>query len=248
MKYLVVCLGLLAVLTGCATTTAAPDEKQQAEIHYKMSVAHMQARNTTLALKELLTAVSYDPESSTIQAALAQAYQKKNAYVHAERHYLKALELSDNDPRYQNNLATLYLDTERWDDAIDYFGRAAGNLLFVDAHIAAAGKGYASFKKQDYVAALAAFDESIGLAPRYAEAHFLKSRVYQQQGVSDMLEIELRRAIEIRPQFLQARYELGTLLLESGQFDEAKTEFELIVNFAETSDWGVKAKRALKTL
>jgi Tfp pilus assembly protein PilF len=248
MKYLIVCLGLFAVLTGCAATTTPSNEKQQAEVHYKMSVVHMQANNPTLALKELLAAVSYDPENSKIHAALSQAYKQKKAYVQAERHYLKALELSDNDPRYQNNLAALYLDMERWDDAIVYFGKAADSLLFVDAHKAAAGKGYAYFKKQDYGAALAAYDEAIELSPRFAEGHFFKSRVYQQQMNMDMVEIELRRAIELKPKFLQAHYELGMLLLDAGQLPEAVAELELTVNFAETSDWGVKAKRALKTL
>jgi Tfp pilus assembly protein PilF len=235
-------------LTGCVAATTVSDEKKQSEVHYKMSIAHMQAGSTTLALKELLTAVSYDPESSTIHAALAQAYQKKKAYPQAERHYLKALELSDNDPRYQNNLATLYLDMQRWEDAVIYFDKAAENLLFVDAHIAAAGKGYAYFRMDDYDAALAAYDEAIGLSPRYAEAHFLKSRIYQQLDEVDMVELELRRAIEVKPQFLQARYELGMLLLEEQQMAEAISEFDLIINFAENSDWGVKAKRALKSL
>jgi Tfp pilus assembly protein PilF len=248
MKYLVVCFSLLTVLTGCVTTPSVPNEKQQAEVHYKVAVAHLQAGNSTLALKELLTAVSYDPERSKIHVALAQAYQQKRAYEQAERHYLKALELSENDPSYQNNLATLYLDMERWDDAIAYFGEAAENLIFVDAHISAAGKGYAYFKKNDNGAALSAYDEAIALAPRYAQAHFLKSRIYQQQGDIDMVELELRKAIEIRPQFLQARYELGMLLLDAQQLTDATAEFELIVNLAENSDWGVKAQRVLKTL
>ena len=121
------------------------------------------------------------PENAAIHAALAQVYQKKKAYVQAERHYKRALELSDPDPLYQNNLATLYLDLQRWDDAIEYFDKAATNLLFVNAHIAAAGKGYASFMKKDYPAALAGFDEALGLAPRYAQAHYLKSKVYAEQ-------------------------------------------------------------------
>ena len=63
-----------------------------------------------------------------------------------------------------------------------------------------------------------------------------------------MTEVELRKAIEVAPQFLQARYELGMLLLDAGNETEARNEFELIVNFSENSSWGIKAKKALKVL
>ncbi len=248
MKFLVACFCFALMLTGCAPATKVADNKQQADSHYKMAVAHLQANNPTLALKELLAAVQNDPENSAIHAALGQVYQRKKAYLQAERHYLRALELSDNDPRYQNNLATLYLDLQRWDEAIDYFDKASRNLLFIDAHVAAAGKAYALFKKEDYASALKGYDEALGLAPRYAEAHYLKSRVYLAMENSEMAEYELRQAIDIVPQFLQARYELGMMLLEQGKPEEAKNEFQLIVNFAENSEWGVKAKKILKTL
>ena len=118
-------------------------KSQQADAHFKMGISHLQGNNPTMALKELLLAVKDDPRNSAMHAALAQAYQLKKAYPQAEQHYLQAIKLSDNDPRFNNNIATLYLDMEQWDKAISYFDVAASNLLFMNAHVALTGKGYA---------------------------------------------------------------------------------------------------------
>ncbi|MDA3903543.1 MAG: tetratricopeptide repeat protein [Desulfuromusa sp.] len=241
----IIMLGLFACVP---VSQEAQQELNQADVHYKLAMAHLQGDNPTLALKELLVAVEQDPKNSSIQVALAQTYQRKKAYPQAEKHYLKALELSDNDPRYQNNLASLYLDLGEWDKAIHYFDQASMNLLFVNAHVAVAGKGYAYFKKMDYPTALNYLNESIILAPRFASAYFLKSEVYQAMGDSDQEKISLQRAIEIAPQFTRARYQLAVLLLEDNLVDEAVEQLKTIIEYSPTSELGHKAKGLLKSL
>ncbi len=133
-------IALIIFLTACVPVKQEPaSDKHQADVHYKLAMAHLQGDNPTMALKELLVAIKQDPENSAIVVALAQTYQRKKAYSLAETAYLKALQLSDNDPQYQNNLASLYLDMKQWDKAIHYFDLAAQNLLFVNAHVAVAG-------------------------------------------------------------------------------------------------------------
>ena len=67
------------------------------------------------------------------------------AFPDAERHYLRAVRLDRDNPLYQNNLAALYLDMERWDDAISHFRKAADNLLFTNPEVALTGIGYAYY-------------------------------------------------------------------------------------------------------
>ncbi len=226
----------------------AQKDHNQADIHYKLALAHLQGDNPTLALKELLVAVQQDPQNSSIQIALAQTYQRKKAYLLAEEHYLKALDLSDNDPRYQNNLASLYLDMKKWDKAIEYFDHASMNLLFVNAHVAVAGKAYAYLQKKDYSTALEYSTEAIVLAPRYAAAYFLKSEIYQAMGDIDQEKSSLQRAIDIAPHFFRARYQLAVLLLQEGSSEKAEEQLKTILEFSPKSEIGYKAKGLLKSL
>ncbi|MDX2494783.1 MAG: tetratricopeptide repeat protein [Desulfuromusa sp.] len=245
----IVTIVLTFLLFACVPVKQeSQQDYHQADVHYKMALAHLQAENPTLALKELLIAVKQNPQNSSIQVALAQTYQRKKAYPQAETHYLKALKLSDNDPRYQNNIATLYLDIKEWDKAINYFDKASKNLLFVNAHVAMVGKGYAYFKKMDYPAALNCYNEAIQLAPRYSSAYFLKSEVYHTLGDVELEKTALQRAIELAPQFIQARYQLAVLLLQENSLEEATQQLEVILEFSPTSELGSKARKLLNSL
>ena len=240
---------VLFSLFACAPVSKKTQmEHNQADVHYKMALAHLQGDNPTLALRELLIAVKQDPQNSSIHVALAQTYQRKNAYPLAEKHYLKALDLSDQDPRYLNNLASLYLDMEKWDEAITYFDQASMDLLFVNAHVAVAGKAYAYFKKMDYQSALKFSTEAIKIAPRYASAYFLKSEICRAMGDIDREKFNLQRTIDIAPQFLRARYQLAVLLLEENSMEEAAIQLRTILEFSPTSELGYKAKGLLQSI
>jgi len=243
---------ILSLLTLISCVPISPEDQktdfERADTHYRVALANLQANNPTGALSELLSAVKLNPENAVIQVTLAQTYQKKKAYPQAEKHYLKALQLSDNDPRYQNNLASLYLDMEEWDKAIYYFDQAAHNLLFVDTPVSIAGKGYAYFKKNDFQMALGYLNESIELAPRYASPYFFKSMIYHAMGNTDKEKIALQRAIKIEPKFLEPRYQLALLLAKENLLDEASEQLEAIIEYSPSTAMSFKAEDLLKTL
>jgi len=239
----------LLFLAACAgANPQAENDKQQAAVHYKLGVSNLQANNPSLAIKELQIAAREDPQDSSIHAALAQAYQLKKAFPEAERHYLKALELSNNDPKFQNNLGALYLDMGLWDKAIEYFDKAASNLLFLNPYIAITGKGYAYLKKNDLASALLNFQEAISIAPGYARAHLLLSEVFHEQGKTDLERRSLERAVDVAPQYVEAHYKLGVLLLKQNEMDRATKKFRTIMEIAPESDWGQKATDMLRAM
>lgn len=251
MRLLLLLFSLLSlVMVACAPVQdgASRNPEQQAQVHYKLAMAHLQSNNPTLALKELLSAVRYDPDNDAIHVALAQAYQQKKAYRQAEKHYLEALRLSDDDPRYQNNLGSLYLDMQQWEQAIAYFDQAAANLLFMNAHVAVTGKAYALYRLGKYPEALEAFREANSLAPGYAPAHYYQSRVYRELEQPDKERRSLRETLRQAPQFLAARFRLAELHVAQRQPDKARQELETILKFAPSSEWGRRAEELLQTL
>lgn len=247
---LIVCLFVVTSLFACVPVEQKSQQKQaqQADVHYKLGVSHLQGNNPTLALKELLIAVKNGPENSAIHASLAQAYQLKKAYSLAEQHYLQALTLSDNDPRYENNLASLYVNMEEWDKAIEYFDKAASNLLFLNPHIALTGKGYAYLMKQDYPAALLQFEEVIAIAPRYAQAYFFQSETYLAMDKPALARRALEQAVDVAPGFVQAIYQLGVMALKEQQEKDAVARFDRVVELAPNSEWGMKSTEMLRAI
>lgn len=250
MRFLMM-LGVVAMLGlgGCvAATSKADDDKHQADVHYKLAVAQLQASNPTAALRELLRAVELDPKNSSIRVALAQAYQQRRAYPESEKQYLEALALSGNDPRYQNNIASLYLDMGQWDKAIGYFEQAAGNLLFDSPQVAMTGMGYAYLQKQDYDTALKTFREVSALYPNYAPAFYYQAEVYRLTADERLEKVALQRTVDLAPDFIQARYRLAVQLVKEKNHAQARQQLKTIINFAPESDEGRNAVELIKTL
>jgi len=236
---------LIALLVGCVSSI---NKQPKAMPHYTLGLSFLQSDNPTLALREFLKAVELNPKNPQVHAALARAYQYKKAYALAEQHYIKALAYSDNDPKYQNNLAALYISMERWDQAIDYFQKASENLLFMRPELAKMGKGYAYYRKGDYPEALQAYREAESIAPRQATLHFHVGETYAALGQLDLAVASYEKALLYAPTYSEARYQLAVLLLKGQHIAEARDLLTAIVEQDPLSDWGMKANDFLKAL
>lgn len=236
---------LIVLLLGCASSS---NKQPKAMPHYTLGLSFLQSDNPTLALREFLKAVEENPRSPQVHAGLARAYQIKKAYALAEQHYIQALKFSKNDPKYQNNLAALYISMERWDQAIVYFQKASANLLFMHSELALMGKGYAYYRKGDYPAALQAYREAEMISPRLAVLHFHVGETYVALGQNDLAIASYEKALLFVPAYSEARYQLAVLFLKEQRMDDAKRLLTMIVAEDPMSDWGMKAKTFLDSL
>lgn len=241
----VVLLIVVVLLVGCG---AAKKRRKEAEAHHILGVSYLRERNPTLALKEFLLAEEANPRGVDIQAALGQAYHLKKAYAEAERHYLRALELSQEDPRFQNNLADLYLSMERWDDAIRLFREASSNLLFSNPEVALTGMGYAYFQKGEYLDAVTAFKEALAHQPRYPQAHLRLGEAYYALEKTGLAIEAFQQALSIAPNYVLAHYRLGLAYVKQRQTDRAVASFREVVRTAPDSEAAKLAADYLKLL
>src|SRR5512139_2549800 len=191
---LAVVLSLLLVACAPSPTSKAG---QEAKSHYLLGASALAENNPTLALQEFLLAEQANSWDADIHAGLGRAYLQKGAYELAEKHFKKAISLSDGKPQYYNNLGALYLTMERYDGAIAAFQKAADNLLFATPEIAWAGIGSAHYHKQDYPAAERAYRRALELNPRYAQAHFRLGELYYQQERFSEAGNAFGRAVEL---------------------------------------------------
>ena len=171
-------IALLVLMVACVPVEEKRSAAEDAKYHYLLGVTALNEQNQTEALKEFLLAEKFDDEDPEIQAGLAQAYWQKKAFALSEEHFIQAIEVSDDDPKYYNNLGALYLSIERYDDAITAFRTAADNLLFDRPEIAWTGIGLAYFHKQDYPAAQRAYEKAMDLNPSYQIPLFRLGELY----------------------------------------------------------------------
>lgn len=239
---------MLMILPACVPVEKTKSDSSKADYHYMMGVSALNEQNPTEALKELLQAEKFNSKDPEIQNALAQAYYSKQALDLAEEHFKRAIALSNKEPKYINNLGALYLDMERYDDAINAFQEAADNLLFDRPEIAWTGIGWANFQKQDYPAAERAYQKAIAANPRYFMAPFhLGELYYSQDRPVEALEM-FTRTTQLAPDFADGYYWQGLVYMKTKEPAKAKNAFLEVIRLAPKSESARLAANYLKII
>lgn len=238
---------VLVLLLPVACTPVA-DVKKDASVHETLGFSYLQEGNPTKALKEFLLAVEDDPENPDIRSGLAQAYHRKKAYELAEEQYLKALEYSHGDPKIRNNLGALYLDMQRWEDALRHFRLAADNLLFGSPEVARTGMAVAQIKLGKYIDAVESCQRALQINPQYPQARLYLGEAYDALDKPDLAIVEYRKAVVFVPNYLEAHYRLGMSYMRQKKMKEARDEFSRVIDIAPESDRGRLASQYLKLL
>lgn len=238
----------LGLWLAACTTSSSQSPRQEARSHYLLGASALAENNPTLALQEFLKAERADSRDADIQAGLAQAYLQKRAYDLAEKHYKRAIDLSDDAPQHYNNLGALYLTMERYDDAIPAFRKAADNLLFPTPEIAWTGIGLAYFKKHDYLAAESYYNKARELNPRYAQVQFRLGELFYGQDRPVEAVAAFARAVELAPRMVDAQYWLGLAAMKTRDNERARKAFEETIKLAPDSEQARLSKNYLKIL
>ncbi len=235
-------------LMACVPVEPSLSDSKNAEYHYTLGVASLNEQNPTEALKEFLEAEKYDARAPKIQAGMAQAYWIKQAHGLAEEHFLRAIELSEDDPKYYNNLAALYLSMERYDDAIIAFRTAADDLLFDRPELAWEGIGLANFQKQDYSAAERSYRKSMEINPNYYMTPFrLGELYYNQDRPVEALDMFIL-SVSLAPNFARGHYWQGLVYMKMKETEEAKQAFLEVVRLVPHTETARLAGNYLKII
>lgn len=79
-------------------------------------------------------------------------------------------------------------------------------------------------------AALRKLGAALSLNPNYAEAHYYAAKAFELQGepVEEIIR-EYKKAIELKPEFVEARQDLGLTYFGMGDYEGTRREFEKII-------------------
>jgi|JTFP01.1.fsa_nt_gb Tfp pilus assembly protein PilF len=243
IKFLKWCLLILPLLaSGCAPAGGKGlSMSDNAQVQYTLGVAELKNNNPTSALASFLEAEKLDRRNPDIQEGLAQAYHRKKAYAEAEKHYLNAIRMRPDEPRFHNNIGTLYLDMQRPDEALTYLEKAVNNLLFPSPEIPLTGIGIARFLKSDYLGAVSAYREALGKNPQYVEAYLRLGEVLSVLGQVDRALVEYRKALVLSPQYGRLHFLMGLAFMKNGDMQKARQSFTRVTELIPESELGLRA-------
>jgi len=240
MRYgtLLTALVVVSALTGCVATSSSG---RPASYHYQMGVSYLEERNYTAALTDLSEAEKMDPNNAELQYNLGRALTGKRRLDLAEQRFLRALALRPNYSEARNDLGVLYLETSRWDNAIQQFRAVKDDLFYPRHDHALINLALAYLGKGDHSSAMEELQIVRASDPRSPVVKVSVGRVLFAQGKTQQAVDEYRRAIEIAPDYSQAYFHLGLALMKQSKLSAARDAFKEVVRIAPDSGVGHSA-------
>lgn len=236
---------IASMLFGCASS------KQKAkdfEVHFMLGVSYLRANDPTSALKEFLLAEAIEQDDAPLQAALGQTYFMKKLFTDSENHYRQAVDLDRNNPKFENNLAALYMEMERWQDAQVLFKKAALNPLFSQAEVAWTGYGYAAFKSGDHLKAIDSYMKAINANVRYPQAYVRRGEAFAALGKPGKAIADYQHALKLYPNYPLAHFNLALVHMNLKEKRLARKHFGEVARLVPESDLGRQSKSYLLIL
>ena len=120
-KKILITLGFLLFLLGCATSPKEENEMKKAEILYNIGTTKLQNGEYTQGLSSLMKAYELSPDSSKINNNLGMAYYLKDSLPNAGKHFKKAVDIDPKNIDALNNLASYYFRVNNITKAKDIY-------------------------------------------------------------------------------------------------------------------------------
>lgn len=238
----------LIVGYGCASASRQSAPSEQPMERYTRALQYLAIGAGEAAVHELTEAVKAEPTNAEFHNTLAFAYHYEGRYQFALTHYARALELAPVYAEARVNLAALYLDLARWDDAIAQGREALKITTYQNPEKAYNNIGLAYLGKGDLISARRALRDALAFHDNFPEAHRNLGTIYFQQGQVDDAIREFREALRLRSNYPEALVDLGVANLERGNKTEAAAQFQRVIQLDPESELAELAKWYLGTL
>ena len=173
-----------------------------------------------LAISDFTKVLEIRPDFAEAYRYRGYAYNIEGQYDKAISDFTKVIEFVGTDPKqFMADLnGELAYDVK---DIADEHPQAVQTISNVIKAFASKNRGFAYASKGDYDLAIADFTASIEIAPKYAEAYFLRGSAYGDKGNRDLAIADYTRAIDIDPNLNQAYNNRAILYYEKGDYDNA---------------------------
>jgi len=237
---------LVSTLHGCAGNQAAV--KERARVLRNLGGSLVQDGDLRGGLEKLLEAAELDPKDSETQHELALAYRDLGEYQLALVHFDKALTLRPEFSDAWNNKGTVHLKLRQWDQAINCFQKASGDILYRTPHFAYNNLGLAYYGKGEYRKAIAGYQKALEVSPSYSPARTNLGLALERINRWEAAIIAYKKAIEDAPNYTPAHFNLGRLYMKLNRYAEAAEVLEEIIKIEPRSRTAEEARELLKTI
>ena len=235
-----------------ATDEAATQEAQQrARMNYQLGVEQLQKGNSPEAIAALLEARRWDPQSERTELALSEAYREQGRDRDAEAHLLRALQIKPGFQQGLRNLAALYIQTDRYDEALAPLHQLLDDATFPGPWRALTNLGWAEYRLGRVDDAFQHLTLAVDQRPDYWPARLDLGILEAERGNRAEAIAQFQHVLDKQPgpsAESEARYRLAEQLLAQGDRQGARRQLTTASRLEPNGPWSNRSAEMLKTL
>ncbi|MBR4490560.1 tetratricopeptide repeat protein, partial [bacterium] len=124
----------------------------------------------------------------------------------AEENFKKALKMDKKFTDARNNLGALYLEQEKFGEALEEFQAVLADTMYPRPHYAETNIGIVYRKQKRYDLAKQHFDAAIKMRGTHSEAYKQLGLMYDEQNLHELAAENYKKALEYFPFDIEALY------------------------------------------
>ena len=244
-----------ALVLGCVTTetpgSGPQSDSSQAVAKLNVGLDYLSQGRTAMAIRELQLAAELKPDDPEILLWLGEGYRRKGRLEEAQAYMEEALVASPNSHLVRLNLSGLYIQLERYDDAIIQADALMADATFPTPWEALNNRGWAELQIGAFESAEASFVEALEYHPRYWPSRLNLGILASERGDKRAAIEHFNEVLERGPDafaLAEANYRIGEVYVTWGHRQKAIGHFQAAIDNSPDSRWGEQARGYLDLL
>lgn len=222
MKKIVYILFLMTLLS--CSNKAKNENLNMGKMYFDQGTQHLMNGSYSEALKYLLQSQSYIPEDDEMLNHLGMAYFFNGDSDHAIETISKAIKVNPKNSNAKNNLATVFMNLGKRDQAKLIYNDVTKDLTFDNLHRTYYNLGLIALKENDPASALRLFNSSLLKDPSFCLSHFEIAKLIADSKKS--LEHYSQAALGECLGNFEIQHEFAKALIQNKRYDEAKIRID----------------------
>lgn len=236
---------------GKAEAEQQAEAQRRARMQYEIGVDHLQNNRSPQAIGSLLEARRWDPTSERTELALAEAYRQQGRLAEAEAHLKSALALKPGFHEASLNLSALYIQTERYQEAVPQLQKLLDDPTFPGPWRALSNLGWAEYRLGLMDDAYRHLSLAVDYRPQHWPARFNLAILEAERGNRAAAIQHFQMVLEQQPGALaeaEVRFRLAEQLESSGDRQGARRQLMTASDLEPSGPWSRRSAEYLKTL
>jgi type IV pilus assembly protein PilF len=176
---------LVFALSACSSMSGGMDAQRArriADANLQLGIAYMRQGDLDTAMTKLKKALEEEPDSASVNGAMAVLYDRIGEGQLAEKHFERALRASPDDPQIHNNYGEYLCRKGDYTEALKQFNAAADEPLYPGIAAALTNAGICAGKIPDAKQAEDYFRKALDHDPNFSYALLQMANLMLTQG------------------------------------------------------------------